>query len=416
MDWSRGQTIGRGSSATVSIATSARSGHVFAVKSAELSQSKALQHEQSIISSLASAHVVSYIGQDITRENDKSMYNLLIEYMPGGTLNDIVSRHGGRLDESSIGYYTREIVRGLEYLHSLGIVHCDIKGRNILVGEKGPKIADFGCARPGNSAEPIAGTPMFMAPEVARGEHQGFSSDIWSLGCTIIEMASGGSPWPNAGDPIAILYRIAYSGELPEFPSFLSSEAKDFLAKCLRINPDERWTASQLLKHPFLGQFKQTNESNTLNSSSPTSILDQGIWKSLDESGSLSNLISLSSGGDSPADRIRRLSSSLFSGAPRWDLEESWITIRSNGQKSGLSSDYGEDDEADMVGGSGRVWGSFSCTSLSLETNFSDKNRAHIPDQVPQCREKSVVYLSSLILEKDRDKLLIPFSSIFLKF
>lgn len=420
MDWSRGQTIGRGSSATVSIATSALSGHVFAVKSAELSQSKALQQEQRILSSLSSPHVVSYIGQDVTIENDKSMYNLFLEYMPCGTLNDVVSRSGGQLNECLIGYYTRETVRGLEYLHSLGLVHCDIKGRNILVGQKGPKIADFGCARGANSTQPIAGTPVFMAPEAARGEHQGFPSDIWSLGCTIIEMATGGSPWPNAGDPIEILYRIAHSSELPEFPGFLSEEAKDFLGKCLRRNPEERWTASQLLKHPFLVEFKQVNESNTSNSSSPTSILDQGIWSSLEESRSLSSLCT-SSGGDSPAERIRRLASSsstLFSRDETWSLEQSWITIRSNNEESSqLRSNYGEeeDDEVDMAGGSGRASASFNCTSLLLESKFSDENRANILGVSQYFREKSVVNLNNLIVEKDIDKLLLPFSSRFLK-
>ncbi|XP_062106086.1 mitogen-activated protein kinase kinase kinase 18-like [Humulus lupulus] len=413
MDWSRGHIIGRGSSATVSVATSAWSGQVFAVKSAELSHSKALQQEQSVLSSLISPHVVSYIGQDITTENDRPMYNLFLEYMPGGSLTDVVSRLGGRLDELLIGHYTREIVRGLEYLHSLEIVHCDIKGRNILIGEKGPKIADFGCARRVNSAGPIAGTPMFMAPEAARGEHQGFPSDIWSLGCTIIEMASGGSPWPDGSDPIAILYRIAYSGESPEIPSFLSDEARDFLGRCLRRNPEERWTASQLLKHPFIGESKQNNESNNSKSISPTSILDHEIWNSLeDELESFSNFSSVSNVGESAADRIRRLSSV---GQTTWSLEQNWITVR--------SSNDDEEEEVDMVGGSGERVSASSlssccdCSSLLLELNFSDKNRADILEVFPHREQTSVVVVNfnNLILENDRHKLLLPFCSTFLK-
>ncbi|KAM6549003.1 hypothetical protein CsatB_020679 [Cannabis sativa] len=415
MDWSRGHVIGRGSSATVSVATSARSGQVFAVKSAELSRSKALQQEQSLLSSITSPHVVSYIGQDITTENDKPIYNLFLEYVPGGSLTDVVSSRDGRLDELLIGHYTREIVRGLEYLHSVEIVHCDIKGRNILIGEKGPKIADFGCARRVNSAGPIAGTPMFMAPEAARGEHQGLPSDIWSLGCTIIEMASGGSPWPDSSDPIAILYRIAYSGESPEIPSFLSEEARDFLGKCLRRNPDERWTASQLLKHPFIGELKQNNESNNSKSISPTSILDHEIWNSLeDELESFSNFGSVSNGRDSPVDRIRRLSSSppLTEDYTTLSLEQNWVTVR--------SSSNDEDEEVDTVGESGETvsassFSSCDCSSLLLDINFSGKNRADILEVSPREKTNIVFNLNNLILEKERQKFLLPLSSTFLK-
>nr|GEY88814.1 mitogen-activated protein kinase kinase kinase 18-like [Tanacetum cinerariifolium] len=75
------------------------------------------------------------------------------------------------------------------------------------------KIADFGCAKWVSENVPFSGTPMFMAPEVARGEEQGFAADIWALGCVLIEIATGGSPWTNVTDPVSILYKIAYSDE-----------------------------------------------------------------------------------------------------------------------------------------------------------------------------------------------------------
>lgn len=333
MNWTRGQTIGHGSTATVSLATFLQSGDVFAVKSIELSQSEFLQREQKILSSINSPQIVGYRGCDITRESNKVMYNLFLEYMPGGTLTDAIQANGGRLDESMIKYYTCQIIQGLVHLHLSGLVHCDIKGRNILVGQSGAKIADFGCAKRVNSVEadaaaPIGGTPMFMAPEVARGEEQGFASDIWALGCTMIEMASGSAPWPNVNDPVSIIYQVGYSGHLPEFPSCLSEQARDFLDKCIRRNPKERWTASQLLKHPFLGEFnshaKQIQESNS-SSNSPTSMLDQGFWNSLDESESFENLINTSA-ETSAAERIGQLS--LLSGRQSWDWDENWISVR----------------------------------------------------------------------------------------
>ncbi|KAA8526522.1 hypothetical protein F0562_008275 [Nyssa sinensis] len=350
MDWTRGHTIGRGSFATVSVATSRWSDDIFAVKSTELSQSEFLQREQKILSSLSCSHIVTYKGYDITRENNKLMYNLLMEYVPGGTLTDAVHRRGGRLDESVIGYYTRQIVEGLDYLHSSGIVHCDIKGRNILIGESGAKIADLGSAKWLNpvagggvrkvAAAPISGTPMFMSPEVARGEEQGFPADIWAVGCTVIEMTTGGSPWPNATDPVSVLYRIAFSGELPEFPDFLSDQAKDFLSKCLMRDPKQRWTAEELLKHPFLGEFNSLpKQSQDFDSNSPTSILDQNLWNSTEESEIVGDLVQTSS-WNSPAQRIRGLSSSSISS--NWTWDDDWITVRSNNGEEGNSvSDCG---------------------------------------------------------------------------
>ncbi|KAL0399844.1 UNVERIFIED_CONTAM: Mitogen-activated protein kinase kinase kinase [Sesamum radiatum] len=189
MDW-RGHTIGHGASATVSTATCRWTGDTFAVKSAELSRSKSLRSEQRILSSLNSPHVIGYKGCGVSLENGTAMYNLMIEYAPDGTLVDEIRRRGGRLDETTIGHYTCGILKGLEYLHSRGIVHCDIKGSNILLSQEDVKIADFGCAKAADEAS-IGGTPMFMAPEVARGEEQSFAADIWALGCTILRCPLG---------------------------------------------------------------------------------------------------------------------------------------------------------------------------------------------------------------------------------
>ncbi|XP_049413714.1 mitogen-activated protein kinase kinase kinase 17-like [Solanum stenotomum] len=324
MDWSRGHTIGHGSTAAVSVAKSHFSDEVFAVKSVELSQSQLLQKEQKILSQLSSPYIVSYKGYDVTKENGKLIFNLMMEYMPDGTLYDEIRKQGGRINEPLIGYYIKQILKGLEYVHSGGIAHCDIKGQNILLGKTGAKIADFGCARwiDPAGAELIGGTPMFMAPEVARGEEQGCPADIWGLGCTIIEMVTGGSPWTNVTNAASLLYKIAFSGQSPEIPKFLSLQARDFLSKCLIRDPKERWTAKQLLKHTFLEEF---NSNQNFVTSSPTSILDQDIWNSVEESETTILQI-----GSSPLQRVRELCSNSGELNWRWNDDERWITTRSS--------------------------------------------------------------------------------------
>ncbi|XP_055823759.1 mitogen-activated protein kinase kinase kinase 18-like [Solanum dulcamara] len=355
MDWTRGHTIGHGSTAAVSVAKSCFSDDVFAVKSVELSQSQLLQKEQKILSELRSPYIVSYKGYDVTKENDKHMFNLMMEYMPNGTLSDEIRKQDGRMNEPLIGYYTKQIVHGLEYLHSRNIAHCDIKGHNILLGKTGAKIADFGCSRwwidpterdggrAASSTEPIGGTPMFMAPEVVRGEEQGCPADIWGLGCTIIEMATGGSAWTNVTNAASFLYRIAFSGESPEIPKFLSLQAKDFLNKCLRRDAKERWTAKQLLQHPFLEENSNPNSSANQDfvTSSPTSILDQDIWNSVDESETIDSTIQTVSSMDSPLQRVSKLGQN--SGKPNWCLDdEIWTTVRKTNEGDGTMTAFSE--------------------------------------------------------------------------
>ncbi|ESW21975.1 hypothetical protein PHAVU_005G115900 [Phaseolus vulgaris] len=358
MEWTRGFIIGRGSSATVYTATSAHSSTVSAVKTAELSPSNSekLQREQRILSSLFSPHIVTYKGCNTTEESNTLWFNLYMEYMPFGTLSQEIHRQGGRLSAPTIVHYVRQVLQGLEYLHNKGVVHCDIKGSNILIGEDGAKIGDFGCAKLLNESPvaAIGGTPMFMAPEVARGEEQGYPADIWALGCTVVEMATGFAPWPNLEDPVTVLYRVAYSNEVPEIPSFLSEEAKDFLGKCFRRNPKERWSCSELLKHPFLGEFSSNDkEIQQSNSCSPTSILEQGFWNSVEEAESEAgcasepgNVVQIRSSDESPKGRIRRLA--LCSEDPIWELgDENWITTRGS-EAAGASTCEGLDFDVNI--------------------------------------------------------------------
>ncbi|KAK8642211.1 hypothetical protein V6N13_011567 [Hibiscus sabdariffa] len=334
MDWTRGRTIGRGSTATVSIATFDPSGHVFAVKSSELSQSESLRKEQSILSTLSCPHVVAYKGCDVSAESGKLLYNLFLEYAPSGTVTDAIHKHGGCLEECMVRSYTRGVLLGLEFLHSRGIVHCDIKGQNILVTDDGVKIADLGCARRADGASStawsVAGTPVYMAPEVARGEQQGFSADVWALGCTVIEMATGRAPWPDVRDPVSALYRIGFSNDVPEIPINISKQARDFLSKCLKRDPAERWSATQLLSHDFLKQSKPpVKETGGPKLETPNNVLHPHLWDSMEE------LETTEIPSNKPLmERIRQLGEDnlvLSLELPNWEYDENWLTVRSNG-------------------------------------------------------------------------------------
>ncbi|KAK4749773.1 hypothetical protein SAY87_027222 [Trapa incisa] len=366
MEWTRGPCIGCGSSAAVFIARFHSSGEILAVKSADLHRCVTLQHEQRILSSLSCPYIVSYKGCDITMESCEHLYNLFLEYLPGGTLADEVRKRGGKLDEAAIVRYGRQIMLGLDHLHSRGLVHCDIKGQNILMGEDGAKIADFGLAKwADQAARSCCGTPAFMAPEVARGEGQSWAADIWAFGCTVIEMATGRLPWSDADDsacggPVSALYRIGFSEWLPEIPGNLSAQAKDFLEKCLRRNPEDRWTASQLLNHPFLTEptgLSVPIECSVSDSNSPTSVLDVGLWGSTvtesEFTGIYSSRCTVSGSTQEPplSSRIGHLAVAVegtWGRAPnwRWD-DENWVAVRGN---SG-----GGDNEHGAAGSVGKI-------------------------------------------------------------
>ncbi|CAJ1962527.1 unnamed protein product [Sphenostylis stenocarpa] len=329
MEWTRGHMLGRGSTAAVYIAMSCSSDRVFAVKSAELHRSEFLRREEMILSTLKCPQIVAYQGCDTTFENGAYLFNMFMEYAPHGTL----AERGGGMDEAMVGSYTRQILQGLQYLHSNGIVHCDVKGQNVLVTEQGVKIADLGCARRVGEPSAIAGTPAFMAPEVARGEQQGFPADVWALGCTVLEMITGKPPWHGSGDPAAVVYRIGFFEELPEIPSFVSEQGRDFLGKCLKRDPNERWSVEDLLGHGFVKECMEL-KLFSLDSDTPTSVLERGFWDTLETSQQGARDC------PSPRDRIRR----LFSDEPLWvwnndddNNDEQWVTVRSNEVHEGLS-------------------------------------------------------------------------------
>jgi serine/threonine protein kinase len=331
------RTLGRGASgAEVFLATDHDSGELFAVKSAPASSAGAaelLRRERGIMAGLRSPHVVPCIGGRGGRDGS---YQLFLEFAPGGSLADAVARNGGGrgLEERAVAAYAADVAAGLAYVHGAGLVHGDVKPRNVVIGGDGrAMLADFGCARSAEAVGgPIGGTPAFMAPEVARGEAQGPPADVWALGCTVIEMATGRAPWRGVDDVLAAVRLIGYTHAVPEVPRWLSADAKDFLARCLARRPSDRATAAELLEHPFIASASGISNCRAaldLDAAakgrwvSPKSTLDAAFWES-DSDDDEHDVVS----AQSTAERIAALACPA-SALPDWDSDEDWIDVLS---------------------------------------------------------------------------------------
>ncbi|KAK1258897.1 Mitogen-activated protein kinase kinase kinase NPK1 [Acorus gramineus] len=264
MEWVRGATLGRGTFATVNVASVRQTSSdnqqlplLIAVKSAPFSQSSTLQHERSVLTNLDGCpHIIRCLGNDITTEpNGDHRYNLFLEYASRGSLHDLIRSDGAPLQESVARRYARSVLLGLRHVHDKGFVHCDVKLRNVLVfndDRQQVKIADFGLAKRASTKADCGkfrGTPLYMAPEsVLHGEYEP-PSDVWAFGCTVAEMMTGSTVWRGT-EVKSLLFEIA--SEEPLISEGLSEQGKDFLRKCLVKDPAERWTAEMLLSHPFV--------------------------------------------------------------------------------------------------------------------------------------------------------------------
>ncbi|KAJ0015190.1 hypothetical protein Pint_19875 [Pistacia integerrima] len=288
--WRKGELIGCGAFGRVYMGMNLDSGELLAVKQVLIAENSAskektqahikeLEEEVKLLKDLSHPNIVRYLG---TAREEESL-NILLEFVPGGSISSLLGKFGSFPEAVSlfptdlanswcfehhsyvsickqvIRAYTKQLLLGLEYLHKNGIMHRDIKGANILVDNKGCiKLADFGASKQVvelatvSGAKSMKGTPYWMAPEVILQTGHACSADIWSVGCTVIEMATGKPPWSQQYQEVAALFYIGTTKSHPPIPEHLSVEAKDFLLKCLQKEPNTRPTASELLKHPFV--------------------------------------------------------------------------------------------------------------------------------------------------------------------
>ncbi|NWU32347.1 PAK3 kinase, partial [Dyaphorophyia castanea] len=184
---------------------------------------------------------------------------LVMEYMDGGTLSDVISET--YLYEDEMAAVSRECLQGLYFLHSNHVIHRNVKSCNILLRTDGSvKLADFGLfAQPTpewNQRSSMSGTLSWMTPEVVMHEPYGPEVDIWSFGIVGMEMVEREVP-PWNGSPVSPQLLIATGGS-PQLqqPELFSALLLDFLSCCLQTEEEQRWSAKELLQHPFLASAK----------------------------------------------------------------------------------------------------------------------------------------------------------------
>ncbi|SPO21335.1 related to MAPKK kinase [Ustilago trichophora] len=248
-----GDCLGRGAFGSVYRGLNWMNGETVAVKQIQLgnipkAELGEIMSEIDLLKNLHHPNIVKYKGSEKT----KDYLYIILEYCENGSLHHICKRFG-KFPEGLVSVYISQVLDGLIYLHDQGVIHRDIKGANILTTKDGSvKLADFGVAtKTGAMTEnAVVGSPYWMAPEVIDQSGATTASDIWSVGCVVVELLEGKPPYHFLA-PMPALFRIVQD-DCPPLPESASPVVKDFLLHCFQKDANLRVSARKLLRHPWM--------------------------------------------------------------------------------------------------------------------------------------------------------------------
>ena len=319
--YSLGRVIGHGSFGQVYLALEHLTGKLLAVKEMVVKNCsreilEAIDAETRILINLRHPNIVSIYDIEVSDDGNKLL--IVMDFVAGGSLASLSKSFKG-IPEILCRRYAKQILEAIKHMHRQNVAHLDLKCSNIMIGGDGlVKLVDFGTAtrlarndiinelkrRKEAEADPkkpglppelanqfnlgIKGSPYWIAPECVKSTlYDIFKADIWSIGCLFIEMFTTYPPFFQFKQVPALLYHIATITEPPGLPETMSDEGRDFLSKCLQIDPEARASVDDLLAHPWVAMVNLTFGIHPLVPDKPVVGVEARLQQSIDAAPSL---------------------------------------------------------------------------------------------------------------------------------